>query len=1453
MDKKLLDALNNLSYALEEIAEALKDSSGSNKSATTAALQSGDFSKDLQKINEGIISIRKDTQEILKQQKTILEMSRKNQRDDKVGLFEKAGGDKKSESNIKKGVGTILLIALAVLAIGLAFKLVGNIDFLSVVGLSLALLFISVAFEKIGRLMIFLSLKDALKVSLVMVALSVAITASSYILDKIRPIGFFKLITGALIIGMFVLIAEKLQPLFVAVALFKVMGMSIFKMTVAMVAIAAGIAASSWVLGLIRPVSFGQAMTGILISAMFAVISYRFERIAISVVLMRRFMISRVALVTTMVGIAAAIAASSWVLALTHPLSFGKMLTSILIAVMFAVISFNLEKIAIGVIAFTKTKVRPTDLLLVLVGIASAIAASSWVLALVIPLTISKFLTALGIALLFALMSYVMPEMAAGIVLMDRTIGSKKMLAVVPLIFVAISLAIMLSSHILSMSADMDFMKILKILAFGVSLGVVMLVMMPSVLAVGIAASSGVGAGAILLGAAMIPVIALAVMISSHILSGGKYVNYPSWKWSLGVGASLLGFSLAILELGIIAMTGIGVVALGAGALLVPMIAMVIVKTDEIIGKGKYGNYPGWKWILGVGSTMTSFGLAVLALGIIAVTGIGAVAIFAGTKLVPMIAETIVTTAEILGKGDYSKYPGWKWVLGVGSTMTGFGLAVLGLGLLAVTGIGAVALGAGALLVPMIAMVIVKTAEIIGNGKYDKYPGWEWILGVGATITGFGLAVVELGVLAITGFGIGALAILAGVAAVPLVATSILATDKIIGKGKYDKYPGLEWALSVGSLMTVFGLAVVTLGSFILGTLGLGGIALLVGAKAVKVIARSIVDAAWIFKGAEGAFHGGPSKDWAEGVSLAIGAFSPVYKMMMRGGIMGIFTGSGPNMWLYAAAIETISKGIVTAANYFAGAKVSFEGGPKKEWSEGVGKAIGAFAPVYKMMTRGGMEEFFSGTGPTVDVFVEGIKAISHGIIAAAVIFASSEVGFGDGTYPSVKWGQGVGASLAAFAPVFRAMENSGWFKSDKGAVDDMIYGIKMISYSIVSVGKIFSYSKLDWEAYPTIKWAWNVGRSIASYMKSYDAVSLYDYSDDSVPKVASNIVAVAKKFFFNAKFFNFGENFDAGTLMMSKLGEAIVHYSGTHDILSSMKRNMSAMSSLMGVDDVLNAVDSIINVAKLFFFNKKFFNFGEGFDAGASFMHDVGRSVVHYAGISKIVSSLKGISGTIGDMVGYDPALNVAQSMVRFAKTMDKGHSAMSKKYNVNFFKEMSGVVGHYMAMVDSIREKSGIKSMLKDSVFGDPITKMASGMVKLAIAYDRMASAMIKFNRAVSMIDENKISMFKKMNGVMSSSSYMKSGLGDSVKSALGQVVSTTGGLINGALDGLSSVVTPKSSEKDVRPVNKGKHGTHSQQMDKLIDLMYKVNIGVQAVDRYMREASNERMMNTSRTDQG
>lgn len=1172
MDQRLILALENLGNALEEIASSLQSKEEA-KTSSVQALKGGDFGKQLESISTQLKSIKEDTQEILKEQKTIQSMS-KQKEVKKETPMEEIGKDEKKESALKKGLGTILLIAVAVLAIGMAFKIVGKIDFLSVIALGLAIYVVAEAFAKIAALN--LSLREAMVASLTMVTMSIAVTMSSFILRMIVPVGMMQLLTAVAIAGVFATIGMSLERLAVGLTVFKkVLGIkNLWTVPVIMVAIATAITASSYVMSGIVPIGMLQALTAIAIAGVFAIIGLSLQRIATAIVITDKILGKKATWIfpLILVAVATAITMSSWIMAAIVPIGLLQALTAIGIAIMFAIIGFTMVEIAIAIVLIDKIIGKKASFLLplVLVAIATAITMSSWILQMVTPMSLFQFLTALGIAILFAVMSYFFVPIAIGVTLVDKIVGKGASL-LIPLVFVAIALAIMLSSHILAMTAKMDFQQILNITLFGIGLGLVVLAMLPSVLLVGIAAVSGVGAGAIALGVLMIPLIAGAVAISSHILAMGKYTKYPSLGWTLSVGLAMTGFGAAVIALGVIALTGLGLPAILTGALMVPLIANTIVEVDRIIAKGRYNKYPGLGWILSVGATMTGFGAAVVALGILSIQGLGlgALAIIIGTKMVPKIANTIVEVDKIISKGKYNKYPGLGWILSVGSTMTGFGAAVVALGILSIQGLGlgALAIIIGTKMVPKIANTIVEVDRIISKGKYNKYPGWRWIASVGATMTGFGAAVVALGILSIQGFGLGALAIIVGTKMVPKIAEVIVAVDKIIARGNYKKYPGAEWALSVGSLMTIFGAAVLGVGVLIVSSLGLGYLAIKVGAKAVKTIAQSIVDVAWIFNKNSNAFQKGPTKDWAEGVAIAIGAFAPVYKMMMKGGIMQIFTGSGPTPKQFARAIKTISQGIVDAAWFFSKAKVAFEGGPKKEWSEGVGKAIAAFAPVYKILAS---EKGWFGTGVSVKKFSTAIQTISKGIVSAAYIFSKNKAPFTN--YPSAKWGKGVGAAIGAFAPVFKQLSGT-WFESGEDTINNMIYGIKKIAEAIVIVAKKFSKVK-DWKSYPTKKWAWGIKTSIKSFVNLSNNLQDVDYQN--VLKAARNLVSVGRILNKGKKYFDLRINPN----FMKNVGKNILDFNHIVQKLAEAESNKSFFEKVGDTTDALLGRDPISQIA---------------------------------------------------------------------------------------------------------------------------------------------------------------------------------------------------------------------------------------------------------------------------------
>jgi hypothetical protein len=896
MDKQLLQALDNLSVALEKISETLnkKDS----KSSTGKAMESGNFGGQLKEINNGIKKLLSDNQKILKNQQTILASGKKKETDKKTGVLEDVGGDKKKESSIKKGVGTILLIAVAVLAIGLAFKLVGNIDFMSVIGLALAITLVSIAFEKIAKLDI--SLKKAFTTSLVLVLIAAAITISSWIMSLIMPISFAQGITAVFISLVFMFISQNLTEVFVAVVIFSRLKISPFALVKALVAIAAAITASSWIMSLIMPISFAQGLTAVFISLTFAIISYNLHKIALGVVLFKKTGVKPFDLIKTLVAISAAIVASSWILQFVIPMSFGQLITAVFISVIFMLISFNLHKIAIGVVLFKKTGVKPADLLWTFIGISAAITASSWILSLVMPISFTQAITAILIALMFALISYVMPELAIGLAIMKKFVGESSFY-LIPLLYVAIAAAITISSWILAMTKPIPFMTLVSILAISIVMAIATLVLG---LAMIILAKVG-NVGDFIKGGIAVVIIAATIMISSIILSLGTYEKYPEWEWALGVGLSLAVFGIAAVLLGTQALNpffyaGLGVTLLVAGT---------IVAASAILALGSYadGTYPSLSWALGVGGSIAAFGVAAVLLGFQVFNPF----FYMGLGVILVVAATIVATSFIFaeGKFDVGKFPSVEWMLGATGVILTMSLVAVAIAFLSPL----IILGSIAIMVTALTIMLVDKA--FSEGSFKSYPSDKWMLGATKTIVGMAMVAVLLSIY-LPLIILGSISIMA-------VALTIMLIDKVFSEGSFKSYPSDKWML--GTTKSILEIAMVSVSlAFFLPLIALGTLSILLTAWSIK----SVDD---VFRSGE--FKTFPSKNWIDGVSDTITKWTALMSSVSFGSVVG-----GAIADFFGGGLTDVAQSIVSVDNIIKTG--DFKTYPSKQWVDGVGASL---------------------------------------------------------------------------------------------------------------------------------------------------------------------------------------------------------------------------------------------------------------------------------------------------------------------------------------------------------------------------------------------------------------------------------------------------------------------------------------------------------------------------------
>ncbi len=885
MDQKLLEALSNMSEALEQIAEALKEKGGgANNSATTQALQGGDFVKQIKEINVGVKQLQIDSKKILKNQETIIALSRKSA-GDKKSPFEEAGGDKKKESQIKKGIGTILLIAVAVLAIGMAFKLVGKIDFLSVVGLGLAMLIMSEAFRKIAELKI--DLKQAAIASATMVMMAIAVTLSSWVLKLMTPIGIAQLFTGIAITTMFYVMTPKFAQLLEVVSqkLVKIGYADIVKATVILVAMAVAITLSSWVLRLITPLSFGQIITGIGITAMFYVVANFLPKLALSIVAVSKIMSKKdLALMPLMlVSFALAITLSSWILRFVVPMSFGQIITGIAITAMFWVVANFLPRLALSIILVSKIMSKK-DLALMpilMVAFALAITLSSWILKMVIPLSFGQIITTILITAVFWAVSKFLPDIALGVIMVDKILGKNK-IWMIPLVFIAISAAMMISAFLFSQTPELGWKQMVGILLIGLIFAGLSYIM-PEMAAGLVLMDRALGKGKMFLIPLVYVAIAVAIMLSSHILSVSAEIPWMKLLNILIFSAVLV---IATVLIGLVSIFLVKVVGMGnvmKGAIAIVVIAAAIMLSSWFINKGKYNKYPSWRWSLFSVIAIAAFGAVAWLL-----TKIGGISTYIkGAIAILAVAATIMLSSHVLSKGNYSKYPKLSWALGVAASLAAFGIAAALLGPL-VFGPQAFIFLAGCAAILGVAETIVLASHILATGNYARFPSLAWAGGVALSLAAFTTGMVLLGGIIVASFGLGALALEAGSEAVLGVAQTIVDSSHILAKGNWKKGPTKEWssgvAMALGAFAPVFKALSEDAGWSMSGDEVLNNMV-----NGVLRISGAIVGVGRLFEKSKLKWTSTPTKIWSWNVSQAVKSYAKLAKDVSKGGFFTNF------------------------------------------------------------------------------------------------------------------------------------------------------------------------------------------------------------------------------------------------------------------------------------------------------------------------------------------------------------------------------------------------------------------------------------------------------------------------------------------------------------------------------------------------------------------------------------
>lgn len=1071
MDKNLLKAFNNLSLALEQLVDSLdtiNKSKETSKSSIVEAFKSLDVSEQLKSINEGVKRIQDDNKEIIKTQKKILSTVSisKPIESDKVGNL----SNPIQQKNVKDGVKMILLIAVGVLSIGMAFKMIGDVDFKSVLALSIAIPLIALSFERIAKINVDIKSLAISNIGLIMI--SATIVAVSKILEHVIPITGAKIVTSLLIASTFVLLSSPINIISDKVKNIDIKNM--WKLPVIFIAMSASILAVSKILSYVVPITSDKLLSTILISSAFILLSGSIGVISSKIQGIDTKNMWKLPII--FIAATTAIAMSSWILQWVKPVSTMQLITTVFIAGSFALLANS-----IGTLASSIKNVDTKNLWklpLVLISASLAISLSSMILQWVRPVGLNQLMTVVFIAAAFTLLSFGLGKLAKS---MDKI--DLKNVALLPLVLVGVSMAIAYSSNFLSQVIPITFAQAVTTIFIAAAF---------TILSYGLPKISDAIQKAGIAGSVAIPIVLIAlsaaILGSSHLLSGVQVIPIGTL-----INIALQAVSLTVMS-----------IVLGAAIWTLKKLSI----NEEEAAMG---------------------GLSIL-----------------------IIATTLMASSLIISLGSYDKYPSLGWTVSVGASMLAFGVATALLGSSAVEtgGLGLLALALGGIGMLLIAGTIVGVDAILGSGVYGNHPPLSWAMSVGLSMTAFGLAVGGLGLMIVGSLGIGYLALYAGASAVKLIASTIVETAEIISTGNFTGGPSTSWAMSTGLLLGSFGTVVAGLGLMVVGSLGIGYLALKSGSSAVKLIAQTIVDSSFILS--KGNYIGGPTKQWAEGIALSIGAFSPVYKTLTSKGIIGaIFGGGGSSPAKMKEAIRTISEGIVEAAIFFSKNTAVFKNGPSYEWSMGVGKSIGAFAPVFQ--TLADSKSIFS-SGVSIDEMKNAVIAIAEGIVTAGNFFSKNSASF-NGSYPSYEWGTNVGKSIIAFGPAFDwANKNSGWFGA---GTDFLTRTIRGVAESIVSVARILSGESYDEN---NNRWSYNgkinYGEVPENYTKMLSSLygSFFKLADDTDNRLNEDgidgIKSVAESIVEISKILSSGKYKEIPNGYMSNLTKSIMEYSNLIDYL---------------------------------------------------------------------------------------------------------------------------------------------------------------------------------------------------------------------------------------------------------------------------------------------------------------
>ena len=510
---------------------------------------------------------------------------------------------------------------------------------------------------------------------------------------------------------------------------------------------------------------------------------------------------------------------------------------------------------------------------------------------------------------------------------MDKTLTPKEA-AVISLNMIIMSAGLVGSGFLLQYMPDIGFKQIVSIIGVTVGMGIAMVGMgyVADMLNAKEVKSLYAIAGAM-------PAMALGVMLSAFFLS--EVPEVPFMKTVESTAAVSVSIGIAGLVIAGLNILGVKPMTALQGSISMIAIAGGLAISSQILSMGDYSNYPNLDWAQGVGLSMIASIPPVLAFGLLAATGIGALVIGAGILSMIAVAGGLVASSHILAEGNYSKYPSLEWSTGVGMGISAFTNALSQIEPGPMDLLFGDSIDSRIQAIVKLGGALKEVSHEIKGGSYTGGPSKEWSAGIGMSLYYFTAALENISPNFFERFVFGDTT--AGqIELMVQMAGALPRIGLAIGKdtSMYKGGPDEKWAKGVGQSIKAFAEALDSVEPnfferFVFGDTTQGQIDLMIQmAAALPRIGMAVGSDTSMYKG-------GPDEKWAKGVGGSVLAFSQAIAAINDEVDLEDVSTAIAVMMPMAPLIKYFGMTL---------SGVDFSNAPSEKWSKGIGAFLTTFS-----------------------------------------------------------------------------------------------------------------------------------------------------------------------------------------------------------------------------------------------------------------------------------------------------------------------------------------------------------------------------------------------------------------------------------------------------------------------------------------------------------------------------